>query len=325
MTTLKVYNGFDIRRFKFEEVTELNFDHVQNLLKTNFKDISEQHCFKYIDEEGDLCTLTKSTFKDAFDSAIQRMEGNTEREVGSVTPDPTTRRGFEKTLHEVVKLYVCEEVAIPINKITDELEKKQYRRTRQRIPVGEPHPGITCDCCETSPICGDRYKCLECEDFDLCGDCYDQPPTEGVQQHIEMHEFQQLSPAETRKLREARVRRMASELGGITSRNIQPEQPISQGLQTEQTTAMSPRTTGEWTEVSIGVPHVEGLLRAFGVDVDNAKEAVRKFVSTGDFEDIVQTLRRFKHTGEPGEMGSGIIPTPSSTRQSEVPSMTTRP
>merc|ERR1712226_1190185 len=33
------------------------------------------------------------------------------------------------------------------------------------------HSGVVCDACEKTPIVGHRYKCVVCDDFDLCGSC----------------------------------------------------------------------------------------------------------------------------------------------------------
>lgn len=36
---------------------------------------------------------------------------------------------------------------------------------------GYIHRGITCNSCQTSPICGTRYKCANCVDYDVCERC----------------------------------------------------------------------------------------------------------------------------------------------------------
>ena len=41
----------------------------------------------------------------------------------------------------------------------------------QKNEQEEIHQGIRCDGCAASPIHGKCYKCLECDDYDLCAQC----------------------------------------------------------------------------------------------------------------------------------------------------------
>lgn len=41
--------------------------------------------------------------------------------------------------------------------------------TREDAPI---HYNITCDKCRVSPIAGDRYKCMNCPDYDQCSRCH---------------------------------------------------------------------------------------------------------------------------------------------------------
>lgn len=49
------------------------------------------------------------------------------------------------------------------------------------------HPGVTCDGCQ-GPVCGPRYKCLVCPDYDLCKSC------EGQGIHVEHDMMKIASP-----------------------------------------------------------------------------------------------------------------------------------
>lgn len=37
--------------------------------------------------------------------------------------------------------------------------------------VKSEHKRVICDGCQMNPIMGVRYKCAECEDYDLCERC----------------------------------------------------------------------------------------------------------------------------------------------------------
>jgi len=50
------------------------------------------------------------------------------------------------------------------------------------------HEGISCDSCFAGNFRGRRYKCLVCEDFDLCANCHEREVTEG--EHTPQHPMQ---------------------------------------------------------------------------------------------------------------------------------------
>ncbi|XP_046396249.1 E3 ubiquitin-protein ligase MIB2 [Ischnura elegans] len=45
-------------------------------------------------------------------------------------------------------------------------------RVVDNAPAGVKHPNIICDACRKCGIAGMRWKCIQCEDYDLCTACY---------------------------------------------------------------------------------------------------------------------------------------------------------
>ena len=52
------------------------------------------------------------------------------------------------------------------------------------------HYGVSCDLCRKINFSGRRYKCLICNDFDLCAICYDTRSNVSIQAHSNHHPMQ---------------------------------------------------------------------------------------------------------------------------------------
>jgi len=50
--------------------------------------------------------------------------------------------------------------------------KPKVKKSEETTQNSTVHPGVTCDGCQ-GPVVGNRYKCVECPDYDLCQTCSD--------------------------------------------------------------------------------------------------------------------------------------------------------
>lgn len=64
----------------------------------------------------------------------------------------------------LLKLYVYEKKSEPT------VKQNELKKDSKPNSEGEQHPLVVCDGCEQN-IFGDRYKCLQCKNFDLCSSC----------------------------------------------------------------------------------------------------------------------------------------------------------
>ncbi|CAG7821490.1 unnamed protein product [Allacma fusca] len=91
----------------------------------------------------------------------------------SRTPPPE----FQRLVSESVSVEARQDLPNPPF-LAPDVALKRARLGRRRVTLGtgiqqnEIHDGgIICDCCKTEPIVGPRYKCIECDNFDLCSTC----------------------------------------------------------------------------------------------------------------------------------------------------------
>lgn len=69
----------------------------------------------------------------------------------------------------------------PVDVAVEELRKvpveasvgpvSEYTRVVHRLPDSVAHPGVECAHCHKKPITGMRYRCVQCEDCNLCQEC----------------------------------------------------------------------------------------------------------------------------------------------------------
>ncbi|CAH0390695.1 unnamed protein product [Bemisia tabaci] len=93
-------------------------------------------------------------------------------------------------------------------------------RILDSAPTGVKHEGTMCDTCHQQPICGIRWKCAACENFDLCSTCYH------GDKHILRHRFHRMTtPGSERVLMEPRRKSKK-----ITVRGIFPGAKVVRGV-----------------------------------------------------------------------------------------------
>ena len=55
--------------------------------------------------------------------------------------------------------------------IENQRKLKNFKKNNEEQKISEninKHEGVYCNICNCTPLIGSRYKCFQCEDFDIC-------------------------------------------------------------------------------------------------------------------------------------------------------------
>jgi len=124
----------ELRRFVVDKEVSTSFPYLQEKLCLVFPRLKQKiFSVTWTDEDGDMVTIATD---EELIIALTEMSG------------------------PVYKL-----------RVDVKCQKKTYDARNDSSQDSQIHHGVTCDACEKTPIEGNRYKCVVCDDFDLCGSC----------------------------------------------------------------------------------------------------------------------------------------------------------
>jgi len=195
MVVIKLQYQNEIRRITFDDMKPAFSELVQLATAFFFSNTNSNApiVFKYKDDEDDLITVgCDRELQEALASGVNDndvLKLFVERKQVPFAP-PRTEQGSDRSLADLLEGVLTEPVVQNLLKnFNIDLEVVRDQQPRQSCqPEIAVHYGVSCDGCEQKPLSGARYKCLVCDNYDLCEKCY----TSGVHAK-EQHSFQQIN------------------------------------------------------------------------------------------------------------------------------------
>jgi len=127
----------EVRRFVLDRDVSTSFTYLQEKLCSVFPQLKQKNfSISWTDEDGDSVTIG---LDEELIIALTEMPG---------------------PLYKLV-----------VNVKSQKKEENPKQGKSDSSSENQIHPGVTCDSCEKQPIEGYRYKCVVCDDYDLCGSC----------------------------------------------------------------------------------------------------------------------------------------------------------
>ena len=106
--------------------------------------------------------------------SLQREESKRKEEAPALETTPFEIKDNPKTIVAASALKTS--IDLILEELRKTLKHKLFMLMNKDgyFSINHPsHEGVTCDSCENCNFIVDRYKCLICEDYDLCGKCFE--------------------------------------------------------------------------------------------------------------------------------------------------------
>jgi len=151
----------------------------------------------YMDSEGDSCTLTEETVKDALcftkpgthedQPRVLELEVSLQEEMPATLPSKIPETQDMKTNDDPAEV-----ATHSTNK--DHSNQREHCWGRHGKRHWSNHHSVVCDGCGQNPISGTRYQSQEWHDYDLCAQCHERSDRAEVLGVLPNHKFNVIEP-----------------------------------------------------------------------------------------------------------------------------------
>ena len=179
-----------------------------------------------------------------------------------------------------------EDLMIALNEMTGTLLKLNIKSMGEKLTsTHELHPGVTCDGCEGS-VAGTRFKCLVCQDYDLCQNCEDKKLHNN---HVMMRIVSPQGSCRQFLCNLAKKQKLQEQM---EARNKIKEKIRGRNSNEENKNVC-------WIATPMGLIRVEGCKDGSGnTEVDETKKMPSKLTSGGPNSKITQNLKEKIENGK---------------------------